>query len=452
MFCPVVDSAKWELSSKPDVPDQIPLIAAINARCCAALLAGAAFFWDNGAAAQWYQRGYQQGAVLRDATVTARPRPDYAPLGVRLGGFRLDGEIEGGAGYNDNLVPDARRRRGGVFLDEALRLDLNSTWTRHAFNATVAQAARRYLADSELDWTDYEARLGGRLDIGRASSVTAGYVHQRGHLDVTEFDVSRGALGRPISFEVDAASIAGAAAINRVTLTGALDHNETRFDRADLRSGTDAATVSALDYGRTTGEAGATYSFTPGRSVTLLTRLTDITYRQSERQGRSSFTWEVLGGVRYDLTGLWALRLALGYRQRNYEGPGLPTLSGPALEGEVLYLPTQLTTVTLSARRSIEESIRTDSVAFTRTYLRLGVDHELFRNVLLSGEIRGEHLEYERPRDTVTGIVGLVGLRVYLDRRISVSLSYQREERLHAPAGAQEFDQNLVRLRMRFAL
>lgn len=429
-------------------PDSIPLIAAPTFRHRLALLAGAALGWGGDAVAQ----GYPRAETLQEATVAARQRPDYAPLGVRLGGLRLDGEIEGGGGYNDNLVPAARRRRAGAFLDEALRLDLNSTWSRHAFNAAVTQATRRHVADGDLDWTDYEAKLGGRLDIGRASSVAVGYTHQQGHLDVTEFDVSRGALGNPVRFEVDAAGIVATAGVNRLTLIAGLDHNETRYDRADLRNAANAATVSALDYGRTTGEAGAAYAFAPGRSLTLVTRLTNIDYRQAEQRGRSSFTWEVLGGVRYDLTGLWGLRFAVGYRQRNYEGTALPTLSGPALEGEVIYLPTQLTTLSLSARRSIEESIRADSVAFTRTYLRLGVDHELYRNVLLSGEIRGEQRVYERPRETVTDIVGLVAAHVYLNRRTSVSLSYQREERVQAPAGTREFDQNLVRLRLRFAL
>jgi hypothetical protein len=56
----------------------------------------------------------------------------------------------------------------------------------------------------------------------------------------------------------------------------------------------------------------------------------------------------------------------VGYRERDYEGVGIKNLSGPAFEGEVTYQPTLLTTLRLSGRRTIEESIRNNAVSFTR--------------------------------------------------------------------------------------
>jgi hypothetical protein len=393
-------------------------------------------------------------AVARGVTIETRPRSDYEALGVRLEGFRLDGALETGLGFSDNLVPQAERKRSGVFVEEAVQFGLNSDWTRHAVGITASQATRQHLQHSELNWNDYAVGLDGRYDIGRASSLGFRYDHIRGHLDVTDFDVEQRGATRPLPFDTDRARVTGTAAINRLSLTGALEYARVRYEEEGRLALNDGIfnRAPANDHDRILGELGLAYSFLPGRAVTLTTRLTDINYRQDARTRENSFTWEVLGGVRYDLTGLWSVRFSAGYRHRNYEGADLPSLSGPAFEGQVVYLPSQLTTVTLSASRTIEESIRADSVSFIRTQLRVSADHEFRRNIILSTEVRGEHREYQQPRETVTDLVAIIGARFLISRNLSLLASYQRFERLHAPRGLREYDQNLFQLRLRIAL
>jgi hypothetical protein len=393
-------------------------------------------------------------SVARGVTVATRPRPEFDPLGVRLGGFRLDGSVEGGAGFSDNLVPDVGRNRSGAFFDETVRLGLNSDWTRHAIGVTASQATRQHVRDSDLNWLDYAVGLNGRYDIGRASSLGLEYDHIRGHLEVTDFDAEQVGLTRPVPFDTDRVRVNGTAAINRISLTSALEYYRIRYEEEEREGlgGSGFGRVSGRDYERFLGEAGVAYNFFPGRAVTFTTRLSDINYRREDRSGVNSFTWEVLGGVRYDLTGLWAVRFAAGYRHRDYEGAELRSLSGPAFEGQVVYLPSQLTTLTLTASRTIEESIRAESVSFVRTQVRLGADYELRRNIILSGEVRGERREYQQPDEKVTDLVGVVGARFLLNRNLSLIASYQHFERLQAPGGAREFGQNLFQLRLRFAL
>ncbi|WP_158600824.1 outer membrane beta-barrel protein [Teichococcus wenyumeiae] len=389
--------------------------------------------------------------VVRSPTVTGRLRPDYAPAGVRLGGFRLDGNVDAGVGYSDNLAPTAPERLTGIFLDEALRLSLSSDWTRHAVSVTASQATRRHPDAGSLDWTDYQVGLGGRYDIGRASSVSLGYSHIRGHLEVTDFDVQQSTLNRPLPFDSDVFQASGIAAFNRITLGGSAEYRTVRYngDEAFLPRRTFG---DGRDYDRVTGEATAAYSFLPGRDVMMITRVTDISYLHKGLENRDSLTWEVLAGLRYDLTGLWGFRVAVGYRQRDYEDPVLRDRSSPAFEGQLLYLPSPLTTVTLTAQRSIEESTRATNVSYTRTLVRLNVDHELLRNVIVSAELRGERRNYDRPDESVTDAVGILSAQVFFNRRVSMLASYQRYERLQASAGIQEFDQNLFLLRLRFTL
>jgi hypothetical protein len=389
--------------------------------------------------------------VVRTPTVLGRLRPGYEPQGVRLGGFRLDGAAEAGAGYSDNLAPTAPERLTGIFLQESLQLALASNWTRNAVAMTLSQATRRHPDEGGLDWTDYQVGLAGRYDIGRASSVSIGYSHIRSHLEVTDFDVQQSTLVRPLPFDSDVLYASGIAAFNRITLGGSAEYRTVRYE-GDDGSLPFRAAGDGRDYDRATGEVSAAYSFLPGRDVMIIARLTDISYRDTGQESRDSLTWEALAGLRYDLTGLWGFRFAVGYRHRDYESPTLRSRSSPAFEGQVLYLPSQLTTVTLTAQRSIEESTRATNVSYTRTLVRLNVDHELLRNVIVSAELRGEHRNYDRPSESVTDAIGVLSAQIFLNRRVSLLASYQRYERLQASAGIQEFDQNLFQLRLRFTL
>ncbi|WP_424139431.1 outer membrane beta-barrel protein [Roseomonas chloroacetimidivorans] len=389
-------------------------------------------------------------AVARGTTVTSRSRPDYDPLGVRLGGFRLHGSAEAGVGFSDDVAPNTMPGRSDGFVDNAFRLDLNSDWTRQALGITASQAARQHIRSNDLNWNDFGVGFAGRYDIGRASSVGFEYGHVRNHLDVTSFDVEQGSLTRPIPYDSDRVRLTGTAGLNRVAIRNAVEYSIIRYDEEER---TAFGTIgSGRDHNRLLGETEMAYSFVPGRAVTLTTRLTDINYRRSDRRGQDSFTWEVLGGVRYDLTGLWEVRFAAGYRHRDYQDPTLRSLSGPAFEGQITYLPSQLTTFTLAAQRTIEESIRADATSYTRTQIRFAVDHELRRNIILSGELRAERLEYQSPSEKVTDAAGMIGLQFLINRNWSVWASYQRYERLEAPASTREFDQNVLQLRMKFAL
>ncbi|WP_426955256.1 outer membrane beta-barrel protein [Muricoccus radiodurans] len=384
-------------------------------------------------------------------TVTTRPRPDYDPLGVRLPGFRLDAALESGPGFDDNTTPEANRRRSAAFLGETAELRLSSTFTRHALNLFASQDTRQYAGDGDRSWIDHTVGFNGRYDIGRASSVGFEYRHLRGHLDTTDFDVQTGSLTRPLPFESDIVRLTGVGAFNRLTLDGALDYRTVRYEE----KGTAVVPTGYADFSDhdvLVGEGRLTYSLLPGRSLSLLSRLTDISYRRADQRGRDSFTWEVLGGVQYDLTGLWAARIEVGYRQRDYEDPSLARLSGPAFEGQITYMPSQLVTIALTGQRTIEESIRAQSVSYTRTAAKLGVDYELRRNVILSAELTGEQREYTRPRDTVSDAILLLSGRLLLNRSATLIGSYQYVRRLEAADGFEEYDRNLVQLRLRFAL
>ncbi|WP_207540588.1 outer membrane beta-barrel protein [Sabulicella rubraurantiaca] len=389
-------------------------------------------------------RPSDSASTAQGVTVQTRPRPEYDPVGVRLGAFRLDGSLEAGPGLDDNPAPNQRRSRGQATLEEALSLRLASGWTRHSVTAALTQETRRYLSDPSLSWNDFAFDLGGRLDIGRASSLGMLYSRQRNHYDLGNFDVQRAGVRRPVQFDSDVFQLRGIGALNRLNFVGGLEHRTFRYERTGAAVGSDRDHLTA--------EAGAAYLFQPGRGLDAVTRLTRISYLQPGQRGRDSLTWEALAGLRYDFNGVWGVRFSLGYRRREYEDPNLRALSGPAFDAQVTWMPSQVATLGLLTQRTIEESIRPGSVAYTRTALRTTLDYEVRRNIIATATLGAEMREYERPRERVLDGVATLGVTMLLNRRATLLFNYEHTRRFEAPSGFREYGRNLLSLRLRLSL
>ncbi len=387
--------------------------------------------------------------VARGVTVQSRPRPEFDPLGVRLPGWRLDGAVETGGGYDDNL-PRTAGGQGGGFLSEDLAVAARTDWTRHQIGLAVTQGTRRYPGHADFDWDDYTVGLDGRYDVGRASAIRLGYRHERAHLDLSDFDSQGAGLTRPAPFDIDRFMLGATAAITRLTLDADLEYQALRYEDVATSAGTNRLSLS--DHDSLAGTLRAAYELSPGRDLLALTRLEDIRYRDASQRGRDSRTWEVQGGFRYDIDGLWQAQLTMGYRQRDYDQPGLKPLSGLALDGQLVWLPSQLVTLTLGASRTIEESIQQSSVSYTRSLLRAQLDYEMRRNVILTAELRGERRDYPTEDGDVVDGIGLVSARWLLNRNMALIGSYQHSERLSSPGGLREYGLNIVTLRLRFSL
>src|SRR5215212_7426221 len=72
----------------------------------------------------------------RGVTVTTRPRPEFDPLGVRLGAFRLDAAVEGGLGYDSNIFGRNTNVKSDGFATQTAGVGLNSDWTTHALSVS----------------------------------------------------------------------------------------------------------------------------------------------------------------------------------------------------------------------------------------------------------------------------------------------------------------------------
>jgi hypothetical protein len=397
------------------------------------------------------QRASPQVVVQRGNTVETRPRPDFDPLGVRLGGFRLDGFVEGGIGYDSNVFARKNNVVGDGYAQETGTVALSSDWTRHAVGASAIIDSRQYFSRNEVNWTDWNVGGFGRYDIDSWTNVDASYRHYREHLDVYNFDVQSANIFKPVPYDSDEVQASGSTRFNRLGLTALGIYRTFRFEDVDLNGV--RQTTSNNNFDTMIGVLGGSYAFNPGRFLTATVRLQDISYEKSVSRARDSFTWVALLGLEYDFDGVWAGRVGFGYQQRDYNSPQIKTLEGPAAEGRLSWSPTQLTTVTFNVARTIEESIRQDAVSYIRTTAGLRVDHEYLRNVLLGAEFRADRREYGGSSgQTATDGVFQLSSRWLLNRSVSLVGTYAYNRRFEATGQVETYDRNLVQVRLRVAL
>lgn len=413
-----------------------PRPASIRLACLAGLLAAVPL---SDASAQ------QQVDAMRGITVANRPRPEFDPLGVRLGAFRLDAAAETGVGYDDNLFGTERNRRGDTFIGTTLTAGLRSQWTTHALGLTARVDDQRYLQQSALSWRDWSVEASGRYDIDAASALDLRVTHRRGHLSVQSLDVQQAGITTPVEFDEDIVRLGGTTQFNRLTLTGYGQGRWVRFDGSDDRSLT-------ADYNAYGGGVTAAYLISPGRAATLTVRAEDIQARGRFANDISSLTYEVLGGFTYDFDGVYQAAFGIGYARRDFDDNNRRSLAGLGIDARLIYAPSQLTTLTFTARRGIDDSVRAGGQSFLRTLVSARMDHEVQRNIIAGLEVSYDRREYRDPSQRATDLIGTLSLQWLLNRNMAVIASYQHVMRFGATAGIQEYNQNVVQVRLRVSL
>ena len=113
--------------------------------------------------------------------VIDRPRPDYDPIGVPLGGFQLFPSIALDVSHDDNVFRIQRGTRGDIFVQLAPDLLLKSNWSQHMLNFQAGLQTYQYSNLSTESRTDWNVAATGRLDVQRGSEITGQASYQATH-------------------------------------------------------------------------------------------------------------------------------------------------------------------------------------------------------------------------------------------------------------------------------
>src|SRR5262245_14111423 len=162
-------------------------------------------------------------------SVRDRPRPEYDPLGVRFGGFTLNGAIDFAVASTDNLFAEE-----DAFADDdmiytvAPHAKLSSNWSRHALSLEGGLESNTHADFDSEDTTTWYVRGVGRLDIGINSSLTgaAGFAH----LVEPRTDPDAPATVDPVEYDHSDVSLTAQHTFNRWRVIGEIAHGTYDFD------------------------------------------------------------------------------------------------------------------------------------------------------------------------------------------------------------------------------
>ncbi len=397
------------------------------------------------------------GPVLAEADtrgegVMERARPDYDPIGVRMGSFLLFPSIEIGVGYDDNIGRADTNTTDSYGLTVSPELQLRSQWSRHELNLFSQAESVFYEADSDLDYTNYGVGFDGRIDIGVSTSIEGGASYLELNEELRTVTAPAGA-SEPTEYSSFDARIQLNHRFNRLLVQVEGMHLDLDYD--DVTNNVGGIIDNDLrDRERQAGRLRVGYDVSPGVNLFVEGELNEVDYDQSPPAvavNRDSDGFRVGAGATFDITKLVAGEVFLGYLEQDFDSVALQDVDGVSAEVDLSWFVTPLTTVNLGIGSGVEQADTTGSGGYLAQTVELGVDHELMRNVIVSAGASFENDDFEginRDED----IVGFDLSAEYLvNRNASVSLGYGYEERDSNQVG-RDYERNRVGLTLRLQL
>ncbi|MGQ0533361.1 MAG: outer membrane beta-barrel protein [Caulobacteraceae bacterium] len=349
-------------------------------------------------------------------SVRDRDRPEYDAPGRRLGTFNLNASLDLAVASTDNLfaAPDGSPSDvDDIIYTVAPTARLESDWSRHMVALEGGATLRSHQDFSNEDANDHYVRGQGRFDIGDSTAIrgSARFAHQ-----VTpRTDPDSPFVGDPVEYD-------------RVDTGLGVEHRFARF-----RVGADAVR-SEYDYDGAQNFRDNEESVLRGRLDADLTGRIGMMLQASidDREYKNSPQFDSEGqaylvGVTLD-TDLMRGEVAVGQFDREYAGVA-QSFEGVAVSGRVEWFITQLTTITLDARRDADDQIgATSGEPYITQEYGARVDHELRRNVLLTAAVRGGNRDYENIAREDDYIEWEAGADYFLNPHAAVRFRYEHDE------------------------
>ncbi len=434
-------------------------LAMLGGAILLAIIAGA----TNGAHAQaideYLDANVLSPGIAPGVTVLSRAHPDYDPTGVRVGLFTVFPVLDEGIGYDDNVTGTANAH-GSIRVDSDAKITALGNLGDSKLNANVSVADTEFLSASSQSFIDWSAALSGTHDFGQ-DQLYLGAAHY--NLNETPRELGVPDLDGAIAYRFDDVRASYTIGLSRLQIQPGLDV---------LWYGFDNGTVAGVPYPQSYRDRivyqpsiTGTYELAPRRSLVLVVRDANSSYSNST-PGIATQDFNdvsILGGIAYDVDGVVDIRLLAGYEERSFSASVYKVIQAPILEAALTWTPTELTTVTGTAARYITDSAAEGTVGKTETSLRVNLDHELFRNVIVNARVRLINDEYAQGGGSQQYYSAGAGATWRLNRLISLIGSYtfasrQSDDGSDGPTilpytqvVGSNYTENVIRLRLRFA-
>ena len=384
--------------------------------------------------------------VMPGVSVTSRLRPEYSPLGIRLGNTLISPQASQSIGFDDNVLGTADKRDSPV-LNTRGAVQAATTLPNSHLELELDINHYGYTNLSSQSYTNWSAGGGWSHEIGR-DTVAIGVNHF--HLNQLPVGIDSIGIAKPLPFNTDVARLSYKATRGQWTFVPLVDFAATRFNDTDPNVIPGQLTTSR-DRNVETGSFAAFYEFAPQRSAMVVVRGSTAQYTAGDLRPDYDDA-EALAGLDYNVTGPIRFRALVGYEVRSYRNSTFKNYSSPVTEVTLIWTPTGLTTVSGSVNRQVADSNEVTNTGYTFTQARLAVDHEYLRNVLLQGRVLIAHANYLQTNDAQTIYGAGAGVTYLLSRNLRVSATYDILAVREGSGTNTKYNRNVFLVQVKFEL
>ncbi len=364
-----------------------------------------------------------------DATmygVLDRPRPDYAPQGVRVGGFLFYPSVTTSYAFDDNIFANAAYQKSDTITRTSPGFALRSDWNRHAFNVSGRLEDVRFSHYEDNNQLNGALGLQGIVDITREFRFryTADYGRQHEDRSVTQLANAVSLFDRPVAFDQYSTTMAVDARFNR--FENSITAGFQRLDYENAQSKGLVVDQNFRDSDAYTVKDRLSYFVSPALKV-----FGEVGY---ERRINAVATFDsqnlrAVVGISGEISRLVHGEVYVGYTGRTYDKPGIATVGTYTYGGIANWHVTPLLTVSLVGERIISETGFNGPGSFLQSKAGVRADYELLRNLILTGRFGYEWDEFvdtvRHDRIATSGI----GLTYFVNRNVHVSLDYRHTDK-----------------------
>ncbi len=371
----------------------------------------------------------RDGLYTRDKNVSVRqrPKPEYAPAPVRVGAFLFAPAIGASVEANDNIFATNTNKTSDTIIHVVPSLSGQSDWNRNQVSAYARAVGSYYTGHSSENTTDFDVGAAGRLDADRHLGFAAGFDYQRDTEPRTSSS-SPVLAAHPVRYSSVSGFVEGTKEFNRLRLTGKGSIEDFTYDNTSTSTGV-TVFERDRDHTVTTGGLKAEYAYLPDTGLLASLVVNNRDYRNAlpGEVLRNSDGYELTVGSNFDLTHLLRGEVLVGYLSQSYNSALFKDVTGFAVRGKVEYFPTQLTTVTLSASRTVQDSGLFGVGGYFSTNVTAQIDHELLRNLIVAGSVSYGYDDYQNYGRIDKRLNFTLGADYLLNRDFSLNLTYMHQ-------------------------
>jgi hypothetical protein len=345
--------------------------------------------------------------------VRDRARPEYDPLGMRFGGFTLNASLDLTATYDDNIFAEDTDTNSDWILAASPHARLASNWSRHALAIEAGATLPSHRDFSGEDVNTGYGRLHGRFDVGVDTSITGdvGAAHEV----ESRLDPDRPPQGTPpVEYDTTNVGVGIQHTFNRFRVSASAMRNSYDYDGAQ----------SFRDFDENTFTGRLEAEISP--RIGLLLQATTDERDYNNAPGLNSDGQTYLVGATINFTDLMKGHIAVGQFSRDYDNG--TSEDGLAVDTNLEWYLTRLTTLTFTASRNSEDTIGSTAAPYVQTAYGARIDHELLRNVILTAGVRAGTRDYDgiALKDEFTHVD--VGADYLVSRRVALQARFNRDD------------------------